>query len=150
MKSVWPPSHGDRRKQGKNILASIYRHVYSAIQTAELYIWSGSLYLRWGSSPKARFCSARGENSADSRLPVIFLRVAPHRGKLSRRHTKEEPTTNGRVVFAVRNQSYRLIALPLASGGYLLCILHKGVHIYITIFVQYMCTFIVEICVHIW
>ena len=62
---------------------------------------------------------------------------------------KKEPTTNGRVVFAVRNQSYRLIALPLASGGYLLCILHKGVHIYITIFVQYMCTFIVEICVHI-
>lgn len=71
------------------------------------------------------------------------------REELSRRHTKEEPTTGGRVVFAVRNQSYRLIAFTACKWGIPLCILHINVRIYFMKFVQYIGTFILAIYVRV-
>ena len=80
----------------------------------------------------------------------IFLRVAPHRRR-TQQQTYERRTDHRRACcFCCQNQSYRLIAFTACKWGIPLCILYKSVHIYFMIFVQYMCTFIVEICVHIW
>ena len=80
----------------------------------------------------------------------IFFCVSLRTGeKLSRRHTKEEPTTGGRVVFAVRNQSYRLIAFTACKWGIPLCILHINVRIYFIKFVKYTRTFILAIYVRV-
>lgn len=98
---------------------------------------------------KQGFAPHGGKNSTDSRLPVIFLRVAPHRGR-TQPQTYERRTDHRRACcFCCQNQSYRLIAFTACKWGIPLCILHINVRIYFKKFVQYIGTFILAIYVRI-
>ena len=98
---------------------------------------------------KQGFAPHGGENSANSRLPVIFLRVAPHRGK-TQPQTYERRTDRRRACcFCCQNQSYRLITYRLQVGDTFVHIVYKCTYILheICVIYRYVYTCYIRTCI---
>ena len=94
---------------------------------------------------KQGFAPHGGENSADSRLPVIFLRVAPHRGR-TQPQTYERRTDHRRACcFLLSESELPADSLHRLQVGIPLCILHILYPVSLCIFVYIVPNIFIDI-----